>query len=68
MLNTELTIAAYSAPKNTASLLMVLDDLTATPTCERKLWTKPSSLIVGAGMVGHAFLELKSQGELDIQP
>lgn len=25
---------------------------------ERKLWTKSSSLVVGAGLIGHAFLEL----------
>mmetsp|Transcript_11763 Transcript_11763/g.24875 ORF Transcript_11763/g.24875 Transcript_11763/m.24875 type:complete len:149 (-) Transcript_11763:283-729(-) len=32
---------------------------------ERVLWSKSSSLVVGAGMVGHAFLEL---GQVHIEP
>ena len=32
---------------------------------ERKLWTKSSSLVVGAGMVGHAILEL---GPISVEP
>ena len=32
---------------------------------ERKLWTKSSSLVVGAGMVGNVFLEL---GQVHIEP
>ena len=32
---------------------------------ERKLWTRSSSLVVGAGMVGHALLEL---GHVHIEP
>jgi hypothetical protein len=32
---------------------------------ERKLWTRSSSLVVGAGMVGHASLEL---GKIHIEP
>jgi transcriptional regulator with XRE-family HTH domain len=32
---------------------------------ERKLWTRSSSLVVGAGMVGHALLEL---GQVHIEP
>jgi len=32
---------------------------------ERKLWTKSSSLVVGAGMVGHEFFEL---GQVHIEP
>ncbi|KAL7539848.1 hypothetical protein ACHAXR_009665, partial [Thalassiosira sp. AJA248-18] len=32
---------------------------------ERQLWTKSSSLVVGAGMIGHAFFEL---GQVHIEP
>lgn len=57
-----------SSPLRTASSSIVIDDSNAAPVHERKLWTKSSSLVVGAGMVGHAFLELGQQEELNIQP
>ncbi|KAL3788208.1 hypothetical protein HJC23_004675 [Cyclotella cryptica] len=67
-LNNEVTSAAHTTTMRTASSSVVFDDSTSAPARERKLWTKSSSLVVGAGMVGHAFLELGSQQELDIQP
>jgi len=67
-LNTKATSAAHSMTKCTTSSSTVFDDSTAAPAHERKLWTKSSSLIAGAGMIGHEFLELGSQQELDIQP
>lgn len=67
-LHTEAISATHSTSKRTASSSIVLDDSTAAPARERTLWTKSSSLVVGAGMVGHTVLELGSQQELDIQP
>ena len=57
-----------STPKRSASSSIVVNDSIGAPSHERKLWTKSSSLVVGAGMVGHAFLELGSQEEIKIQP
>lgn len=62
------TSAIISTPKRSASSSIVLNDSSEAPAHERKLWTKSSSLVVGAGMVGHAFLELGQQEELNIQP
>ena len=50
--------------KKTPALLPSASSEAAAP--ERKLWTKSSSLLVGAGMVGHVFLELGQ--ELEIHP
>ena len=57
-----------STPMRSASSSIVVNDSNAAPSHERKLWTKSSSLVVGAGMVGHAFFELGSQEEIKIQP
>ena len=46
----------------------IVNDSNETPDIERKLWTKSSSLVVGAGMVGHAFLELGYKEEMNTQP
>ena len=48
-------------PVNTSSA----NSLASNQNHERKLWTKSSSLVVGAGMVGQTFLEL---GQVHIEP
>lgn len=57
-----------TTPKRTSSSAIVTDDSDKAPVQERQLWTKSSSLVVGAGMVGHEFVELGTQEENNIQP
>jgi hypothetical protein len=67
-MDSKATSTAHSTAKCIASSSTVFDDSSAVPAQECKLWTKASSLITGAGMAGHEFLELSSQQKLDIQP
>lgn len=57
-----------STPNCTSPSAIVTDDSNEAPVQERLLWTKSSSLVVGAGMVGHESVELGTQEENNIQP